>query len=655
MKRRHFLISALAGAAGLKAQQPITGQPTNLDQHGDMPMPGNVDRPTSHIMEPPRSPRVIRPHAAAGPQPGMVPVTTRSYDNTRSGCNLKETILTPANVGQLQKLDSYQIHDDARGLEAQPLIVPAVTLADGRKRDLLILASMGGTVYAYDAHDSQKLYWSVNLGDPVIGSRQIDGWNINENWSILSTPVVDVETNTLYCVSWSSPDGTGNWQNAVHTFHSLSLKDGSHAVPALSLESATYQPPNGLPLQTFKGSQRKQRASLMLATISGRKTVFVAFGTIQETSATARGWILAIDTALNAIGAAFATTSRYSGAGIWMAGQGLCLDAQGYLYALTGNGSFDAKTEWGECFLKLKYTPAPYAHLTGDVTSSYGTTLATVNSISAPQGVLSVVDWWSPFSDSARAGGPATGDHITMDRGGGWDDMDLGSGGVVLIPELGLLAGAGKDGILYVMKANAMGQTKPADFANPTANYAKLEAPPIWFTYYNPASPTPTDFTTLNQIYQGRTHHAHSTPVVFKDATGYKLFCWGENGNLRAWSIDQTGRAKYLACSVEVASDQSTVPPGGMPGGVLSLCANGTANGLIIACVPQGDANRQVSQGFVAIYSASNYGRYQDGSGSMPLLWKSQPYTYNKFNLAVVSGGKIYVPTYSGAVDVYGI
>jgi hypothetical protein len=42
------------------------------------------------------------------------------------------------------------------------------------------------------------------------------------------------------------------------------------------------------------------------------------------------------------------------------------------------------------------------------------------------------------------------------------------------------------------------------------------------------------------------------------------LFCWGENGNLRAWSLGANGVATYLACSTEVASAQSPVPPGGM-------------------------------------------------------------------------------------------
>ncbi len=321
-----------------------------------------------------------------------------------------------------------------------------------------------------------------------------------------------------------------------------------------------------------------------------------------------------------------------------MGGQGLASDPYGFLYTLTGNGSFDGKTEWGECFLKLQYTP-PRKDVAG-----------------ATEGAIQVVDWWSPYSDSGRAGGPQAGDHITADKGNGWDDMDLGSGGIVLIPELQLVAGAGKDGILYVMHDTKMGKTMPADFTNPAQNYAKLAAPPEWLTYYNPATPAPQKFTDLNQIYGGRTHHQHSTPVTFRSANhGTMMFIAGENGNLRAWTIGANGRAKYLGCGAEVASVDSPVPPGGMPGMMLSLSANGQQGAIVWACVPLGDANKQVTQGYVAAYDATNIGTYSDGSGALKLLWKSPNYTYNKFNVAVVSGGKLYVPTYDAKVDVYGL
>lgn len=620
----------LPGQAG----DPIQGKPVNLDEHGEIPMdgmdmntrPSGVDKATARMGFSPAAMQAMQLPASVK---GVVPILTRSCDNLRSGCNLLETNLTPANVPTLKKLFSLQITDDARGCEAQPLFVPQVTMEDGSVHDLCILCSMANTVWAYDANDG-TLLWVKHLGTPIPGSRDIDGWLINDHWGILSTPVIDPDTKTLYCVTWSDPKG--NWHTADHIFHSLKLADGSLAAPAINLNGITYDPGNGLPVQQFKSSERKQRSSLLLTDVHGRKTVFVAFGTIQETTTNARGWVVAVDVASNKVGAQWCSTSRYSGGGIWMAGQGPAADANGDIYALTGNGSFDAITDFGECFIHLHYTPPD----------------------GGTAGNIKVADWFSPFSDSGRAGGPQTGDHITTDNGGGWDDMDLGAGGVVLIPSKGIVGGAGKDGIWYSVDIKNMGKTKPADFADPTANYARAKWIG-WFTYYNPASAEPKNFTALNVIYANRTHHEHSTPVVFESANhGTMMFCGGENGNVRAWTVNDDGSLKYLGCSSEVASPQSPAPPGGMPGFMMSLSANGTQNAVLWATCPMRDANKEITDGVVYAYDASNLGTYSDGSGALRLVWTSPHYTYNKFNPPVVTGGKLYVPTYDGHVDVYG-
>ncbi len=69
-----------------------------------------------------------------------------------------------------------------------------------------------------------------------------------------------------------------------------------------------------------------------------------------------------------------------------MGGQGAAADAQGNLYVITGNGDFDGVSQWGESFLKLKYTPAA-----GQVPAS-----------------LKVIDHWTPWTDLARTGRSAT-------------------------------------------------------------------------------------------------------------------------------------------------------------------------------------------------------------------------------------------------------
>ena len=130
-----------------------------------------------------------------------------------------------------------------------------------------------------------------------------------------------------------------------------------------------------------------------------------------------------------------------------------------------------------------------------------------------------------------------------------------------------------------------------------------------------------------------------------------------ENGNLRAWSIEASGAVKFLARSEEVASPFAPVPPGGMPGGMLCLSSNGTENGVVWACVPDGDANKQIVNGRVFAFDASDFSdALGDGDHRIKRLWMSEPHhTYNKFNVPVVNGGRLYAPTYNGLVDVYGV
>jgi hypothetical protein len=202
-----------------------------------------------------------------------------------------------------------------------------------------------------------------------------------------------------------------------------------------------------------------------------------------------------------------------------------------------------------------------------------------------------------------------------------------------------------------------MGKTVLKDFLTPATNFAKLKQPPIFYTYYPgpDISPTPANMADLDFMFANRTHHMHSTSAVFKSPSGWRAFCWGENGNLRAWSIAANGKFTYLGCSVEVASPTAPEPPGGMPGGMLCLSANGGNDAILWACVPQGDANKTVTTGNLYAYDALNIGTFPDGSGALALLWKSPTFIYNKFCPPVVNGGRVFVTNYSGGVDVYGL
>jgi hypothetical protein len=612
-------------------------------------------------------------------QSTMVPVVTRAYDNNRTGWNPNETVLTQANVKAkgVRRITIIPLTGDARGMEAQPLILPKVKLADGTTHDVMVLPSMANVVRGVDAYTGAGL-WSVTLGTPVQGSAAIDFHQINDKWGVLSTGVIDPDTKRVYLVAWISPDGTP--KAAKHYVFVLNVADGTQVVAPVLVAGKSDT-------QSYSSAMRKQRSSLVLTNANGHKTVFWASGTVQETGKGAAGWVFAFDCASNSVTTSLAM-SRGRGAGIWMGGQGLAADAQGYLYAVTGNGSFDGVNDFGESVVKIQYTPP-----------------------GVKPASLKVVSWWSPYSDAGRTGGnPATvtasaqprnkmagmsapseamkpvnaGMTVSLQNArvvntqnnlgkpvqlvypqlannAAWDDEDLGSAGGALIEKYGVYIAGGKDGIAYSTKIANMGNTQPADFANPKANCAKLAAPPVWLTESPGAvDPCPTDLTTLNFMPWGKTRHMHMTPVQYLSPVhGQMIFAWGENSQLHAWAVSPTGELTYLAQGNESASANVPNSPGGMPGGFCSLSSNGNTVGtaLLWCTIPYGDANATVTDGRLLAYDPDNFISNADGSKTLAVLWDSQQWNigfkFNKFDPPIVDGGQIYVPNYNGGVDVY--
>src|ERR1700732_4416037 len=97
----------------------------------------------------------------------MVPILTRAYDNDRSGANLHESILTQASVTAkgVRRVTTIPVYGEARGLEAQPLVLPRVQTAKGL-RDVMVLPSMANKVRGVDAKTGEDI-WQADLGTPV--------------------------------------------------------------------------------------------------------------------------------------------------------------------------------------------------------------------------------------------------------------------------------------------------------------------------------------------------------------------------------------------------------------------------------------------------------------------------------------------------------
>src|SRR6266581_9013348 len=76
-------------------------------------------------------------------------VITYHYDNSRSGQNLNETTLTPANVNSTTFGKKGEFTVDGK-VDAQPLYLSQVTI-NGQKKNVLYVATEHGSVYAFDA------------------------------------------------------------------------------------------------------------------------------------------------------------------------------------------------------------------------------------------------------------------------------------------------------------------------------------------------------------------------------------------------------------------------------------------------------------------------------------------------------------------------
>jgi hypothetical protein len=261
-------------------------------------------------------------------------------------------------------------------------------------------------------------------------------------------------------------------------------------------------------------------------------------------------------------------------------------------------------------------------------------------------GKLEAVAWFQPFQDHER----------NKNGADNFQDYDLGSAGPLPLPGMSLVIGAGKDGVLYVLDTDTAKFGKGSD-------YSKLKQAPIFFTYFPGFGVDASKVANLDRLFDGKTHHLHSSPAFWvSPARGPMLFDWGENENLRAWTIDATGKATFVGKSAETAS-AGMGGLGGMPGGFVIVSSDGSQpnTGVIWATAPvSGDANRHVVEGILRAYDASTLDPINnaDGTPRLKLLWDSKhipnnTFHFSKFCPPAVTDGRVIVATYNGQVDIY--
>src|SRR5258708_24222950 len=341
-------------------------------------------------------------------------VLTYHNDNTRQGANTKEYALTPASLSSSTFGMLFSCPLDLPGfVYAQPLYAANLTMGDGKKHNVLFVATESDWVYGFDADSgSCQLFWKkrvLQAGESTVPAADTGELNdLVPEIGVTSTPVIDLSTGTIY-VCAKAKDAAANYH---HRLYALSLTDGS----------LKFGSPVEITAPSFVPLFHLQRPALLLD--SG--TLYIAFGSHGDQNIY-QGWLFAYDAGTLAQKFALAMTDpTAAGPGghgnqgsIWQSGHGPAVDARGNIYVETANGVFNP------------------------VTGNYSDSVVKIS----PAG--SVSDYFTPSNQA------------TLNA----NDVDLGSSGVVILPDaLGtaahphLMIATGKTGILYLLDQNSLGQ-----------------------------------------------------------------------------------------------------------------------------------------------------------------------------------------------------
>ena len=511
-----------------------------------------------------------------------VMVLTRANDNAHTGANLNETVLGTTNVNTVTFGKLFTRTVDGQ-LYAQLLYVPNLDIPDHGVHNVIYAATMKNNVYAFDADDAtlSAPLWQKNLGPaaPAIdwGASYKD---ILGSVGILSTPVIDPATNTLYTVALTKTvTNPGGITRYAHYLHALDITTGAEKFGGPVVITGTV-PGNGMlgATVTFSSAIQMQRPALLLS----NGVVYFAFGSYADQH-NYHGWVMGYDAqTLQQRYIMNTSPNATNGTSVWQSGTGIAADDVGDLYLMTANGPYDSSLgNWGNSVLRIRPS-------------------ATVTSL------LSVADWFAAYNQTAL----------------NLSDKDLGSGGPLLIPGTNHLAGGGKEGYMYLLDRGNLGHYTAGGPDNIVQRFA---------------------ISGTNLIF--------STPVYWNGPNGPLIYIWITKDRLRAYSLIVTDTQHVAFKLPAVAVGSATAP---QPGGMLSISANGNAagSGIVWAFQPQTNANQALVAGILLAYNASNVSQELWNS---TLLAKDAVGNFAKFNNPTIANGKVYVPTFSNQLVVYGL
>jgi hypothetical protein len=308
--------------------------------------------------------QIVAPKGAASTDV-TTSVLTYQYNNSRTGANINETILSPSNVnaGTFGKLHSFPVDSLLYG---QPLYVPGLQIAGG-VHNVVFVITENNSVYAFDAdYKVSTPLWHTRIGVPVpcSASQPVPGSNCNLVYlttgiGITATPVIDLTQGThgaIYVEGRTDPNKAGKYLHVLHKYDLSTGKDmsGSPVVISGSVHGTGKDNVNGI--VTFNPSSENDRGALLLA----NGIVYVPFASIND-APIFHGWIFGYDATTMKRRYVFNTSPNNSTnhggdgeqGGIWNGT--ISADANNVLYTTTGNGTWDnTVSDWGNSYLKLK-------------------------------------------------------------------------------------------------------------------------------------------------------------------------------------------------------------------------------------------------------------------------------------------------------------
>ena len=520
----------------------------------------------------------------------QVDVLTQHTDLNRTGFNDQETLLNIKNVkaGSFAKLFSCVIDDK---VYAQPLVVSGVSIPGEGMRNVVYVATVNNTVYAFDA-DSARVtgaYWHANL--TPVGMRPPRNTDISPpfcrgnyrdflgNMGIVGTPVIDKAGGTIYLVTRSiTTDGTNVFAQYLHA---LDIRTGAEKagspVTITAQVNGTGDGSAGGVIQ-FDPMKQNQRPGLLL--LNG--IVYIGYSSHCDWDPY-HGWLLGYDATTLQQKIVYNTTPGGSEGGIWMSGSAPSADASGNIFLSTGNGTVGVTgnpadpTNRGEGVVKL--TPS-------------GSTLA-------------VSSFFTPYN------------YASLDAA----DLDFGSVQVMLIPNTQMAVTGSKEGKIYLLDRDNMGGYLP------------------------------TSNNVLQSIDLGSSAHMRTSLTYYKGTSHEFVYTWPENTLLRAFPVDRT--AGNLDVTGTVMS--GIQGPTGNSGAVMSTSSNGAVDStgiLWVSHANQCDANQSQCPGILRAINANDVSQELWNSN---LAANDNVGNYAKFVCPTIANGKVYLPNNSNRLLVYGL